>query len=61
MATIKYSEQIADVEAAKNLGLLPEEFEKIKEILGRTPNFTEVSIFQLCGVSIAHTKTQLLG
>jgi phosphoribosylformylglycinamidine synthase len=47
MATIKYSEQIADVEAAKNLGLLPEEFEKIKEILGRTPNFTEVSIFSV--------------
>lgn len=47
MATIKYSEQIADVEAAKNLGLLPEEFEKIKQILGRTPNFTEVSIFSV--------------
>jgi len=47
MATIKYAEQIADVEAAKNLGLLPEEFEKIKEILGRTPNFTEVSIFSV--------------
>ena len=47
MATIKYSEQLADVEAAKNLGLLPEEFEKIKSILGRTPNFTEVSIFSV--------------
>lgn len=47
MATIKYSEQIADVETAKSLGLLPEEFEKIKTILGRTPNFTEVSIFSV--------------
>jgi phosphoribosylformylglycinamidine synthase subunit PurL len=47
MATIKYSEQLADVEAAKNLGLLSEEFDKIKEILGRTPNFTEVSIFSV--------------
>ena len=47
MANIKYSEQLADVEAAKNLGLLPEEFEKIKSILGRTPNFTEVSIFSV--------------
>ncbi len=47
MSTIKYSEQIADVEAAKNLGLLPEEFDKIKSILGRTPNFTEVSIFSV--------------
>ncbi|MBA2614063.1 MAG: phosphoribosylformylglycinamidine synthase subunit PurL [Bacteroidetes bacterium] len=47
MATIKYSEQIADLEAAKNLGLLAEEFDKIKSILGRTPNFTEVSIFSV--------------
>lgn len=35
------------VETAKKLGLLPEEFEKIKEILGRTPNFTELSIFSV--------------
>lgn len=47
MATLKYSEQLADVEAAKNLGLLPEEFDRIKAILGRTPNFTEVSIFSV--------------
>lgn len=32
---------------AKELGLLPEEFEKIKEILGRTPNFTELSIYSV--------------
>jgi phosphoribosylformylglycinamidine synthase subunit PurL len=47
MATLKYSEQLADVEAAKKLGLLPEEFERIISILGRTPNFTEVSIFSV--------------
>src|SRR3954463_11461463 len=47
MSTISYSEQLADLEAAKTLGLLPEEFEKIKSILGRTPNFTEVSIFSV--------------
>jgi phosphoribosylformylglycinamidine synthase len=47
MATIKYSEQLADIETAKNLGLLAEEFDKIKSILGRTPNFTEVSIFSV--------------
>jgi len=35
----------AGVETAKKLGLLPEEFDKIKEILGRTPNFTELSIY----------------
>lgn len=35
----------AGVDTAKKLGLLPEEFDKIKEILGRDPNFTELSIF----------------
>jgi len=34
-------------DTAKKLGLLPEEFERIKEILGRTPNFTELSIFSV--------------
>jgi len=38
----------ATLEQAKQLGLLPEEFEKIKEILGgRTPNFTEISVFSV--------------
>ena len=35
------------VETAQQLGLLPEEFEKIKEILGRTPNFNELSIYSV--------------
>jgi len=35
------------VETAGKLGLLPAEFDKIKEILGRTPNFTELSIFSV--------------
>ncbi|HRF79988.1 MAG TPA: hypothetical protein PL070_07875, partial [Flavobacteriales bacterium] len=35
----------AGVETAKKLGLLPEEFDRIKEILGRVPNFTELSIY----------------
>lgn len=47
MAAIQYSTQLASVEDAKNLGLLPEEYDRIKEILGRTPNFTEVSIFSV--------------
>src|SRR6201981_1500409 len=34
-------------DTAKKLGLLPEEFEKIKSILGRTPNFTELSIYSV--------------
>ncbi|MFN4083113.1 MAG: phosphoribosylformylglycinamidine synthase subunit PurL [Bacteroidia bacterium] len=37
----------ATLEQAKQLGLMPEEFEKIKEILGRTPNFTELSVFSV--------------
>jgi phosphoribosylformylglycinamidine synthase len=38
---------LTNVETAKKLGLLPEEFEMIKEILGRIPNFTELSIFSV--------------
>src|SRR5882672_8123141 len=41
------TEQETTVEIAKELGLLPEEFEKIKSILGRTPNFTELSIYSV--------------
>lgn len=40
-------EQAVTVETAKELGLLPEEFDKIKEYLGRTPNFTELSIYSV--------------
>ena len=36
-----------DVEVAKELGLLPTEFDQIKAILGRTPNYTELSIFSV--------------
>ena len=43
----KASTRIATLEQAEELGLLPEEFEKIKEILGRTPNFTEMSIYSV--------------
>ena len=35
------------VEVAKNLGLTAEEFEKIQEIMGRMPNFTELSIYSV--------------
>lgn len=38
---------LATVDQAKQLGLREEEFEKIKEILGRTPNFTELSIYSV--------------
>ncbi|MBK9274144.1 MAG: phosphoribosylformylglycinamidine synthase subunit PurL [Flavobacteriales bacterium] len=35
----------AGVETARKLGLLPEEYDTIQGILGRTPNFTELSIY----------------
>jgi phosphoribosylformylglycinamidine synthase len=36
---------LATLEQAQEMGLRSEEFDKIKEILGRTPNFTELSVF----------------
>jgi len=41
------TQQIATLENALTLGLREEEFEKIKEILGRTPNFTELSMYSV--------------
>jgi phosphoribosylformylglycinamidine synthase len=39
--------QLATLEQAKEMGLMPQEFEKIKEILGRTPNFTEMCVYSV--------------
>ena len=47
MQKIDYNNQLTDVETAKKLGLLPEEFEKIKTTLGRVPNFTELSVYSV--------------
>jgi len=41
------SVQIATLEQAQQLGLRADEFDKITEILGRTPNFTELSIYSV--------------
>ncbi|MCB9033418.1 MAG: phosphoribosylformylglycinamidine synthase subunit PurL [Chitinophagales bacterium] len=41
------STKLSDVETAKSLGLLEEEYNKIIEILGRVPNFTELSIYSV--------------
>ncbi len=40
-------QNLTTLQTATDLGLLPEEFERIKEILGRVPNFTELSIFSV--------------
>jgi len=37
----------ATLEQAQEMGLRPEEFDQIKEILGRTPNFTEMCIYSV--------------
>ncbi len=41
------STQIATLEQAQEMGLRPEEFEQIKTILGRTPNFTEMCVYSV--------------
>ena len=35
------------VDTAKQLGLLPDEFESIKKILNRTPNFNELAAYSV--------------
>ncbi len=47
------------LDTAKKLGLLPEEFEVIKEIMGRTPNFTELSIFSVMWSEHASYKNSI--
>ena len=39
--------QEATIEQAVELGLRPDEFEMIKGVLGRTPNFTETSVYSV--------------
>jgi len=48
------------VETAKSLGLTPDEFEKIKEILGRVPNFTELSIYSVMWSEHCSYKNSIL-
>ena len=46
MSTI-FSKNIANIDQAIELGLRKEEFKEICKILGRTPNFTELSIYSV--------------
>ncbi|GAB3971045.1 phosphoribosylformylglycinamidine synthase subunit PurL [Spirosoma terrae] len=41
------TESLPTLETARKLGLLPDEFDRINQILGRRPNFTELSIFSV--------------
>ncbi|HDP76170.1 MAG TPA: phosphoribosylformylglycinamidine synthase subunit PurL [Bacteroidales bacterium] len=47
------------LETARELGLLPEEFEMIKNYLGRTPNFTELSIYSVMWSEHASYKNSI--
>lgn len=53
------SEQTVTVETARELGLLPEEFELIKKYMGRTPNFTELSIYSVMWSEHASYKNSI--
>ena len=44
---LQKTESQGTLKTAQTLGLSKEEFERIKEILGRVPNFTELSIFSV--------------
>ncbi len=45
--TSQNNANIAGLDTAKQLGLLEDEYQKITEILGRAPNFDELSIFSV--------------
>jgi phosphoribosylformylglycinamidine synthase subunit PurL len=53
-------EATPSVETAKNLGLTADEFEKIKKILGRIPNFTELSIYSVMWSEHCSYKNSIL-
>jgi len=48
-----------NLETARELGLLPEEFEMIKKILGRVPNYTEISIYSVMWSEHASYKNSI--
>ncbi len=54
------TEPLITAEIANNLGLSNEEFDKIIEILGRTPNFTELSIFSVMWSEHCSYKNSIL-
>ncbi len=55
----KVNYQPVNKEVAQQLGLLPEEFDRIKELLGREPNFTELSAFSVMWSEHASYKNSI--
>src|SRR5919198_1230047 len=47
MTKTAHTDPVVTPELVKEHGLTPEEFERIKKILGREPNFTELGIFSV--------------
>lgn len=58
--TEKIAPQPSIIDQAKQLGLLEEEFNKICDVLGRTPNFTELSIFSVMWSEHCSYKNSIL-
>ena len=54
------TKQEISLETAESLGLLPEEYEKIIEILGRKPNFTELSMYSVMWSEHCSYKNSIL-
>lgn len=54
------TKDIATLDQAKELGLLEEEFNQIKELLGRTPNFTETAIYSVMWSEHCSYKNSIL-
>ncbi len=50
----------ANLRIAQEMGLTPEEFEKIKEILGRVPTYTELGIYSVMWSEHASYKNSIL-
>lgn len=53
-------QQAATLEQAVDLGLRPDEFEMICEILGRTPNFTETAVYSVMWSEHCSYKNSIL-
>ncbi|MDD3741299.1 MAG: phosphoribosylformylglycinamidine synthase subunit PurL, partial [Bacteroidales bacterium] len=53
------SEKAVNPEVVKSLGLSPDEFEMIKKLLGREPNFTELSIYSVMWSEHASYKNSI--
>ena len=58
--TQKTAAQPATQQQAEQLGLLPEEFDKICEVLGRKPNFTELSVYSVMWSEHCSYKNSIL-